>query len=76
MSFLDTIKGYFATALHNHTPNTIDVTSAGVGIIAYFKYLPEVSAGLSAVWVALRIVVLIRDEFWNKRKKDADKQLD
>lgn len=69
------IKGWFITTIHDHTVNPVDVTAGGISLGAMFKYLPEISAGLSGIWVILRIIVLIRDEFWNKwkEKKDADK---
>jgi hypothetical protein len=63
----------FLKLVNDHSFNPIDGGAAGIGLLTLVKWLPEVSAGLSIVWVALRIYVLVRDEIFKKKeKKDGD----
>jgi hypothetical protein len=67
----------FIKLINDHQINSADGTAVGVGVLAVLKWLPEVSALLSIVWIGLRIWVTIRDEFLNKEdKKNGDKRLD
>lgn len=62
------MKEFFIKVVNDHSPNAVDFSAGGVGLLAMLKYLPEVSAALSALWAALRIYVLIRDEILGKKK--------
>jgi hypothetical protein len=61
--------------VNDHSFNPVDGGALGVGILGILKYLPEISAGLSAVWVLLRIFILLRDEVFGRKKgtEDGDK---
>lgn len=61
------MKDIIVKFLNDHQFNSVDGTAIGVGVLSMFKYLPEISAGLSAIWVALRIYILIRDEILNRK---------
>lgn len=64
---------HFIKLVNDQRFNAVDVSAAGVGVMTMAQWLPWVSAGLSAVWVALRIYVLVRDEIINhKVNKNGD----
>lgn len=63
------IKAFFLKFLHDNAMNPVDVTAGGVSVAALLQYLPAVSAVLSVVWVMLRIIVTIRDDFLNRKDK-------
>lgn len=67
VNYISDFKDAIVNFINDHQFNHVDGTAMGVGILSLFKYLPEISAGLSAVWVALRIYVLIRDEIINRK---------
>lgn len=56
----------------DHNFNAGDGAAIGVGLLSILQWLPYISAGLSAVWVALRIYILFRDEILNRKKKHGD----
>lgn len=70
---METIKSYFFKFLHDQSMNPVDVTAGGVGVAALLKYLPAISTTLTIVWVVLRLIVTIRDDFINRKAKDGDK---
>jgi hypothetical protein len=52
----------------DHNINEADMVAGGITLVTLLEYLPLVSAGLTAVWVALRIYVLVRDDIFKKGK--------
>lgn len=70
------MKEYLIQVLHDTSTNRMDGVAGALTIASLFKWLPEISAGLSIVWLGLRIFVLIRDEILNRKPKDGNKQLD
>jgi hypothetical protein len=41
----------------------VDVAAGGVTVASFLSYLPEISAGLSIVWLSLRIYETIREMY-------------
>lgn len=66
------MKDYFSNLIHKTTFNEADGSAAAIGILGVMEFLPEISAGLSAIWVALRIYIVIRDELFREEKKHGD----
>jgi hypothetical protein len=62
----------FIDLVNDHSFNPVDGTAFGVGFLSWVKWLPDLSAGLAAIWMILRIVVFIRDEFLKKDKKNGN----
>ena len=63
------IKNYFHTLVNDHSINAGDIGAGGVTLAAAINWLPTATAVLSFIWVFLRVVVLIRDEFIYKYRK-------
>lgn len=69
MSITNIIK----TAVTDHQFNAFDGSAIGITGFALLQWLPYISAGLSVIWMGLRVYILIRDEILNKKgKKHAD----
>ena len=68
------MKNAFLQLVNDHSFNPVDGGAISIGVLGLIEFLPELSAGLSAVWVLLRIYVLIRDEIIGrlKGKKNGD----
>lgn len=67
------MKEVFYKLINDNHFNAADGSAISVGILSWAKYLPEVSAGLSVVWLIIRIFVSLRDDvFKKKRGKDGD----
>lgn len=64
----DNVMQAIAKLIHDHSFNAVDGTAVGVTLLSFAQLLPYISAGLSAIWVGLRIYLLIRDEFLKKDK--------
>lgn len=61
------------TLVNDHHFNAVDGSAIGISGLALYQWLPHISAGLSVVWLGLRIYVLIRDEILKRKdKKDVD----
>jgi hypothetical protein len=67
------VLAFFHKFINDHSMNAVDAGAGGITLAAFFQFIPTVSAFLSAVWLGLRIYVLIRDEvIGKKRSTDGD----
>ena len=41
----------------------MDVAAGGVTVASFLSYLPEISAGLSIIWLSLRIYETVREMY-------------
>lgn len=62
---------YIFKFIKHPTTSVVDVSAGGVGVAAYLQLLPSISAGLTIIWIGLRIYILIRDQII-KGHKDGD----
>lgn len=62
------IYEYFRSLVTDHQINIGDVGAGGITLATILQALPTATTLLSFVWVALRLVVFIRDEFINKKR--------
>lgn len=58
--------------LKDTSPNVGDAMAVGVSIASIAQFLPYISAALSALWVALRIYITVRDDLFKKDKPDGN----
>lgn len=46
--------------MSEETKMAIDLAAGGVTVASFLSYLPEISAGLSIIWLSLRIYETLR----------------
>jgi hypothetical protein len=63
---------HFIKLVNEPRMNGIDGTAVGVGLMAFFQWIPHLSALATFIWIMLRIWVTVRDDFLNKKDKDGN----
>lgn len=64
---------YLRNLINDHSINIGDWWAGGITLAVLFEAIPTITSILGLVWITLRIIVLVRDEFIYKRKPDGDK---
>jgi hypothetical protein len=62
----------FQKLINDSSINIGDGTAGGITVAALLEILPHVSVGLSILWVILRIIVTLRDDFFLRKQKDGN----
>jgi hypothetical protein len=62
------IKDYIIHLIHDSSLNVGDVGVGGITLATLYAILPKATAVLSLVWLVLRLIVTIRDDFLNRKK--------